>query len=75
VKAFVIDCYKPADGGHLADVDDPVADAGQVLVQVHAAGVNQLDAKVRDGELAMILRFVRLFQFETLHAAGAEAVR
>ena len=57
MKAFVIDRYKPADGGHLADVDDPVAAAGQVLVQVHAAGVNQLDAKIRDGEFKIILRY------------------
>ena len=54
MKAFVIDRYKPADGGHLADVDDPVPGAGQMLVQVHAAGVNQLDAKIRNGEFKMI---------------------
>jgi alcohol dehydrogenase len=57
VKAFGIDHYKPADGGHLADVDDPVADAGRVLVKVHAAGVNQLDAKIRKGDFKMILRY------------------
>jgi NADPH:quinone reductase-like Zn-dependent oxidoreductase len=57
MKAFVIDRYQPADGGHLADVDDPVVDAGQVLVQVHAAGVNQLDTKIRNGDFKMILRY------------------
>jgi NADPH:quinone reductase-like Zn-dependent oxidoreductase len=57
MKAFVIDRYQPADGGHLADITDPTAAAGQVLVRVHAAGVNQLDAKIRNGEFKMILRF------------------
>jgi alcohol dehydrogenase len=56
VKAFVIDRYKPADGGHLAELPDPVPDAGQVLVEVHAAGVNPLDARIRTGEFRLFLR-------------------
>ena len=34
---------------HLVDVDQPEADAGQVVVHVHAAGVNPLDSKLRSG--------------------------
>ena len=54
MKAFVIDRYKPRDGGRIADVSDPVPAHGQVLVRVHAAGVNVLDAKLRDGEFKLI---------------------
>jgi NADPH:quinone reductase-like Zn-dependent oxidoreductase len=57
MKAFIIDRYKPADGGHLADVDDPAPGADQVLVEVHAAGVNMLDAKIRNGEFKVFLKF------------------
>jgi cytochrome P450/NADPH:quinone reductase-like Zn-dependent oxidoreductase len=56
VKAFVIDRYKPADGGRLAELPDPVPGAGQVLVEAHAAGVNPLDARIRAGEFRLFLR-------------------
>lgn len=57
MKAFVIDRYQPADGGRLADLPDPVPAAGQVLVEVHAAGVNPLDTRIRSGEFRRILRY------------------
>ena len=57
MKAFVIDRYKPRDGGRIADVPDPVPADGQVLVQIHAAGVNLLDAKIRSGEFKLILPY------------------
>jgi NADPH:quinone reductase-like Zn-dependent oxidoreductase len=34
---------------HLVDVPQPDADTGQVVVHVHAAGVNPLDSKLRSG--------------------------
>jgi len=39
------------------DVSDPVAGAGQVLVDVHAASVNGADWKVRAGQYAPITNF------------------
>ena len=39
------------------EVPDPVAAAGQVLVDVHAASVNGADWKVRTGAYAPITRF------------------
>lgn len=39
------------------DVEDPVAGAGQVLVDVHAASVNGADWKVRSGSYAPITKF------------------
>ena len=50
MKAFVIDRYKPSDGGRIADVAEPVPADGQVLVRIHAAGVNLLDSMIRSGE-------------------------
>ena len=57
MKAFVIDRYKPSDGGRIADVPDPVPADSQVLVQIHAAGVNLLDSKIRSGEFKLILPY------------------
>src|SRR6266540_6549006 len=57
MKAFVIDRYKPSDGGRIADVPEPVPADGQVLVQVYAAGVNLLDSKIRSGEFKLILPY------------------
>jgi NADPH:quinone reductase-like Zn-dependent oxidoreductase len=57
MKAFVIDRYKPSDDGRIADAPEPVPADGQVLVQVHAAGVNLLDAKIRSGEFKLILPY------------------
>ena len=36
---------------------DPVLREGDVLVQVHAAGVNVLDSKIRDGEFKLLLPY------------------
>jgi NADPH:quinone reductase-like Zn-dependent oxidoreductase len=50
MKAFVIDRYKSTDGGRIVDAPQPPAGDHDVLVKVHAAGVNLLDAKIADGE-------------------------
>jgi NADPH:quinone reductase-like Zn-dependent oxidoreductase len=57
MKAFTIDRYKPSDGGRIADVTEPVPANDQVLVQIHAAGVNLLDSKIRSGEFKFILPY------------------
>ena len=57
MKAFLIDRYKPKDGGRLAEVPRPAPAAGQVLVRVEAAAVNVLDSKIRSGEFKLILPF------------------
>jgi alcohol dehydrogenase len=41
----------------LADVPSPQLRDDEVLVQVHAAGVNLLDSKIRDGEFELILPY------------------
>lgn len=57
VKAFVIDRYKPRDGGRVMEVASPVPAAGEVLVRIEAAGVNLLDSKIRSGEFKLILPY------------------
>lgn len=57
MKAFIIDRYGKKETGHLADVPEPELRDDEVLVQVHAAGVNVLDTKIRDGEFKLILPY------------------
>lgn len=55
MKAFVIDKYK--EPLRLAELPEPVAGQRDVLVQVHAAGLNVLDEKIRAGEFKQILPY------------------
>jgi len=57
VKAFVLDRYGRKRVLALADVPAPALNEDDVLVQVHAAGVNVLDSKIRDGEFKRILPY------------------
>lgn len=57
MKAFLLERYgkkRPLRG---ADVPLPELREGEVLVEVHAAGVNLIDAKIRDGEFKLILPY------------------
>jgi len=55
MRAFVFDKYKQPL--HAADVPEPVVGDHDVLVRVAAAGVNQLDEKIRAGEFSAILPY------------------
>lgn len=55
MKAFGIDRYKGNVRG--ADVSEPVVGDRDVLVRVHAAGVNQLDLKLAEGEFKAMLPY------------------
>ena len=57
MKAFVVDKYKKKGALRLADMPEPALGADDVLVQIHAAGVNLLDSKVRDGEFKLFLPY------------------
>jgi NADPH:quinone reductase-like Zn-dependent oxidoreductase len=57
MKAFLLDKYQKKAALRLADVPEPTLGADEVLVQIHAAGVNLLDAKLRDGEFKPILPY------------------
>jgi alcohol dehydrogenase len=57
MKAFTIDRYKSKDGGRIVDTPQPTVGDEDVLVQVHAAGVNLLDAKIASGEFKLMLPY------------------
>jgi NADPH:quinone reductase-like Zn-dependent oxidoreductase len=50
-RALRIHAYGGADAVSIDQIDTPSAASGEVLVRVHAAGVNGLDWKIRDGIL------------------------
>ncbi|WP_113627908.1 NADP-dependent oxidoreductase [Pectobacterium peruviense] len=55
MKAFFINRYK--DAGQIGQLPDPEIGHDDVLVQVHAASINLLDAKIRKGEFKLILPY------------------
>jgi len=57
MKAFTLDRYGSADSMRAGDMPDPEPREDDVLVQIHAAGVNLLDSKIRDGEFKRILSY------------------
>lgn len=57
MKAYVLDRYGKQGALRLADMPQPELRDDEVLVQVHAAGVNLLDSKIRDGEFKRILPY------------------
>ena len=46
-----------SDGVRAGEMPDPELREDDVLVQIHAAGVNLLDSKIRDGEFKLILPY------------------
>ncbi|GLH80199.1 NADPH:quinone oxidoreductase [Bradyrhizobium sp. SSBR45G] len=57
MKAFVVDKYKKKGALRLANLPEPELRDDDVLVRVHATGVNLIDSKVRDGEFKLILPY------------------
>jgi NADPH:quinone reductase-like Zn-dependent oxidoreductase len=60
VKAFVVTRYGP-DGLAPAQLADPTAGPGDVLVDVRAASINPLDTMVRNGEFKQLIKYRRPF--------------
>ena len=57
MKAFIVDRYGSKDGVRAGEMPDQQLREDDVLVQIHAAGVNLLDSKIRDGEFKLILPY------------------
>jgi NADPH:quinone reductase-like Zn-dependent oxidoreductase len=57
MKAFVLERYGHKRVLQPTDVPVPALRDDEVLVEVHAAGVNQLDAKLRDGAFKLVIPY------------------
>jgi NADPH:quinone reductase-like Zn-dependent oxidoreductase len=57
MKAFIVDRYGSTDGLRAGEMPDPQLREDDVLVQIHAAGVNPLDSGIRDGAFKRILPY------------------
>ncbi|MCH4024469.1 MAG: NADP-dependent oxidoreductase [Acetobacter sp.] len=57
MKAFVLDRYGKQQALRLANLPELAPGPGEVLVEVHAAGLNLLDVKIRNGEFKLILPY------------------
>lgn len=57
MKAFVLDRYGKKEKLRAAEVPEPELRDDDVLIQVHAAAVNLLDIKLRNGEFKLILPY------------------
>ncbi len=57
MKAFIVDRYGGPEHVRLAEMPDPQPRPNDVLIEIHAAGVNPLDFKIRSGEFKLILPY------------------
>jgi len=61
MQAYIVERYGKNNALRLADMPTPELRDDEVLVQVHAAGVNLIDSKVRNGEFKLILPYATPF--------------
>jgi NADPH:quinone reductase-like Zn-dependent oxidoreductase len=57
MKAFTITKYSKKEKLKLTQVAQPTAKENEVLVQIHAAGVNVLDSMIKSGEFKLFLPY------------------
>lgn len=57
MRALVFERYGGLDQIAFADIPRPVPKPDEILVQVHAAGLNPVENKIRSGKMKPILRF------------------
>jgi alcohol dehydrogenase len=81
MRAFVLTGYGTiSDHVRLAEIADPVAGPGEVLIEIHAASLNPIDFKIVRGDLKRISRYKlpRPIGFDAsgiVKSAGAGATR
>ncbi|MGW7051093.1 NADP-dependent oxidoreductase [Streptomyces sp. NPDC054887] len=57
MKAFLLERYGAEAGVRAGETPEPQVGADDVLIRVHAASVNPLDLKIRDGDFKTILPY------------------
>ena len=57
MKAYILDAYRKGAALRLGEVADPVVGPDDVLIEIHAAGLNPLDTKIRNGAFKPLLPY------------------
>mgnify|MGYP003576203478 CR=1 FL=1 len=57
MKAYTINRYSKKDQLQLVELPVPVVKDNEVLVQIHAASINQIDIKLKSGEFKLMLPY------------------
>jgi NADPH:quinone reductase-like Zn-dependent oxidoreductase len=57
MKAFMVEKYGGQAGMRAAEIPDPQVGADDVLVKIHAAGVNPLDLRIRNGDFKAFMPY------------------
>lgn len=57
MKAYSISKYSKTDNMNLVELPEPQIKDNEVLVEIYAAGINQLDSKIKSGEFKLILPY------------------
>ena len=57
MKAFIVDRYKKNGALRFGQMPEPELRDDDILVQIHAAGLNPVDSKIRDGEFKLFLPY------------------
>jgi alcohol dehydrogenase len=57
MKAFIIDRYSKKSAMRLGEIPNPEVRDDDVLIEVHATGLNLLDSKVKAGEFKLLLPY------------------
>ncbi|MDE2578571.1 MAG: NADP-dependent oxidoreductase [Hyphomicrobiales bacterium] len=56
MRAYVLESYGDAGNAVMRDMPQPAPGVRQILIKVHAAGLNPVDFKFREGKLRAIMR-------------------
>ena len=57
MKAYTIDRYSKEDKLQLTEIPQPIIEENEVLVEIHAASINQIDIKLKSGEFKLLLPY------------------
>ncbi len=57
MKAFVVGHYRKKDGMRMGEMPEPVLREHDVLVEIHAGGLNPLDSKIGTGKFKLFLPY------------------
>lgn len=57
MKAYILDAYGKSNMLRLGEMPEPAVSPDDVLIDIHAAGLNMIDSKIRSGEFKLLLPY------------------